>query len=303
MSFVATAIGGSAVLGMGGSIFGGIMGKKGADAQARQAATWTNSALNSINSAWGATNETTLPFRTMGEASMQRLLEAPVGGNQSFTQPYADLGNSSAKTLQALLMGGNVGQALQNSPMFQWQQEQGSRDINRELSARGMYGSGAGLEALSRFNAQLQAEEGDRLFNRLFGATQLGFDAAQVRVNQEQAGLGRLLGIGQIGANMAGQQAQHYQNIAIAQGNAKMGGGTQIGSAVNQGYQALGQMGQGITNSLSGALGQYGQYQMIQPLLSRLAPGGGSEPSYNTSAGKRYSFTGETGLEGLSNFS
>ena len=69
------------------------------------------------------------------------------------------------------------------------------------------------------------------------------------------------------------------------------------------GYQALGQMGQGITNSLSGALGQYGQYQMIQPLLSRLAPGGGSEPSYNTSAGKRYSFTGETGLEGLSNFS
>lgn len=303
MSFVATAIGGSAALGLGGSIFGGIMGQKGAKAQAQQAATWSNSALNSINSAWGATNETTLPFRQMGEAGMQRLLEAPVGGNQSFTQPYADLGNSSAKTLQALLMGGDVRGALQNSPMFEWQQEQGSRDINRELSARGMYGSGAGLEALSKFNAQLQAEEGDRLFNRLFGATQLGFDAAQVRVNQEQAGLGRLLGIGQIGANLAGQQAGHYQNIAIAQGNAKMGAGTQIGGAVNQGYQALGQMGSNIAGSLSGALGQYGQYQMIQPLLSRLNPGGGSEPSYRTTAGSRYSYTGDTGLEGLSNFS
>ena len=296
MSWVAVGIG---VVGIGTSVAGGMMGQSGAKKGAQAQGAWTNSALNSINSAWGATNETTLPFRQLGEASGRRLMNMPVRGTSmdAYTQPYADLGDSSAKTLQSLLQGGDVGNALQNSPMFRWQQEQGTRDIDRSLASRGLYGSGAGLETLARFNSQLQAEEGERLFGRLFGATQLGANTAQFRaqtaVNQEQSGMDRLLSLTGMGANMAGNQAQLYQNIAMAQANAKLGTGTQMNQAANNQYQSLGQMWQGIGGAVQGGMMQYGNYRMNQPLIE-------SSINANNAIANRYGMTGSTG--GSSNY-
>ena len=69
MTWVATAIGGCALLGAGGSIFGGLMGQKGAKEASQAQGAWTNSALNSINSAWGATHQTTAPWIQMGQGA------------------------------------------------------------------------------------------------------------------------------------------------------------------------------------------------------------------------------------------
>ena len=294
MSWVAVGIG---VVGIGTSVAGGIMGQKGASKGAQAQGAWTNSALNSLNSAWGATDATTRPFSELGLASGRRLTNMPVRGTSTdgYTQTYADLGDSSARTLQSLLQGGDVGAALQNSPMFQWQQQQGTRDIDRSLAARGLYGSGAGLETLARFNAQLQAEEGERMFSRLFGATQLGANTAQFRAqtaaNQEQAGMDRLLSLTGMGANMAGNQAQHYQNIALAQGNAKLGTATQMNQAVNNQYQSLAQMGQGIGGAVQGGIMQYGNYRMNQPLIE-------SSINANNALAQRYGMTSSAAPDG-----
>lgn len=209
----------AAAVGIGSSVAGGIMGQKGAKEQGRTTAAWTNSALNSINSAWGATQQTTRPFIEMGE--------------------------KAGTTLTDLLLGkGNARQLLQSSDLFNFQSEIGSRNINRELVARGKYDSGEGLETLAMFNRGLVADEGQRLVDRLFNLTGLG-------------------------AKMAGQQAQHYQDIAFAQGNAKLGAGTQISNAVGRQYQSMADMTTGIGNSIQGGIMQYGNYKMNQPLIEQ----------------------------------
>jgi len=52
--------------------------------------------------------------------------------------------------------------SLQASPLYQFEQEIGQRNLNRQLVAQGLYGSGAGLEAQSMFQRSLSAEEGQR---------------------------------------------------------------------------------------------------------------------------------------------
>lgn len=216
----AVLMGGGALASIGGSIFGGIMGNKGAKKQAETTAKWTNSALNDLSNAWSATAETTQPFRRLGE--------------------------DSADVLGNLLMGGDVRGALQASPLYQFQQEQGSRALNRELASRGLHGSGAGIETLARFNAQLQGEEGERLFSRLFGATQLG-------------------------ANMANAQAGLYANIAGQRAQTKLGAGQAIGGAQNQQYQSLANMGMNIGQDLAGAAGGISNFMMYKPIMDAQA--------------------------------
>lgn len=264
---------GGALASIGGSIFGGIMGQRGADKQAQAAAQASGLAVNTLASAWTATHDTTKPFIDVGMQGASSLLNAPRNGTSmdAYTAPYRQLGGESAALLQNLLTGGDVGNALQESPLYKFQQDQGERAINRQLAARGLYNSGAGLETLSRFNAQLQAEEGDRLFGRLFGAAQMGQGSAQfsaqLAAGQEQSGFDRMLSLAGMGANLSATQAGLYNTIASNQAQAQLGAGAQIGAAQNQGYQSLAQMGQGIGQSVSGFAGGLGNYMMYRPLL------------------------------------
>lgn len=100
----------------------------------------------------------------------------------------------------------DVSQYLQAPPMFQFQTELGERNINRQLAARGQYNSGAGLETLAMFNKGLVAEEGQRIYDRLFGVTQLGASAASAT------------------AQLTNRTGMTLANLAMESGNA-LGGG------------------------------------------------------------------------------
>ena len=147
-----------------GSVLGGIFGSSAARKHAERIRLAGDEAEKSILKGIDVANK-----------KQEQMLDRSTG----YLSPFRDAGVQATNTLTDLLFGGgDVSDVLKASPLFNFQSELGSRNINRELAARGMYGSGAGLETLARFNNQLVGEEGERLFSRIFGLSQQGQSAA-----------------------------------------------------------------------------------------------------------------------------
>lgn len=233
MAVTAAMIGGGAML--GGSVFSGIFGSSAAKQQA-----------NAIKEAAQIARQTALEIDTRARADVS---------------PFRALGMESGAILSKIMSGEmNLDAALGQSSIFKWQQSEGERALNRELSARGLYNSGAGLETLARFNTQLMGEEGLRYWDRLFNVTTLGSNAAaRMASNTTQTG-NTLMGVqGQLGQAQAQSIGDQYRSIgAIGQG---------IGQA-GQLYASAGLYGP-LINSYANrtpsngatSLSQYGPYQ------------------------------------------
>lgn len=164
MGVVAAVLAGGVAAGVGGSVFGGMMGSS---AEKKRAINLYNAGQRGI--------------QYIGEGSDRALAEgnAKLNMARGDLSPFRDMGQEAGTTLADLLMGRrSAAGMLKASDLFNFQSDLGTRNINRELAARGMYGSGAGLETLARFNNQLVGEEGQRLVDRLFSLTGLGANAA-----------------------------------------------------------------------------------------------------------------------------
>lgn len=241
MSFVAVAIGGSA-LGAGGSLFSGLMGS---GAERRRASAIQAAGEQGVGDIMGAidrSNQTAREFNTTARGDLS---------------PFRQFGVNAGNTLTSLLFGGgDVSQALKASPLFNFQSEMGTRNINRELAARGLYGSGAGLQTLQQFNDQLVGEEGQRLFDRLFNLTNLGANSAN-----SMAGL-----TNQTGLSMANNIFSGGVDAANMRFNSAVGAAGARANATNM----LGQMGQNIFDTGANALTQFGNFKMMSPILKSL---------------------------------
>lgn len=225
MGVIAAGVVGGAALGAGGSIISGMFG---ASASKQQAAAIRYSADK------GA--ETVLQMDKLARKDLA---------------PFRQFGVDAGNQLMRLLLGNNsnVVDLTKASPLFQFQSELGMRNLNRELASRGLFGSGAGLETLQRFNNQLVGEEADRMFGRLFNVTSLGESAAaRMGTNSLQAGQ--------------------------AAGNTYLQGGMAAAGAAAAGTRAMGQGIAGGLDALAGGFNQYAQYQMYKPLFDRLGMAG-----------------------------
>lgn len=274
MAWVAAAMAGGSALQMGGSIFGGLFGSS---AEKKRAAA--------IQAAG-----------RQGAADIQAAVKGGVAeGNAKLDtargdlSPFAGYGKQAGDSLMSLLLGGQTpAQLLKASDLFNFQSDLGSRNINRELSARGLYGSGAGLETLQRFNDQLVGEEGQRMFDRLFGVTQLGEGAAGSMADMtNRTGLtlaDMIFKGGTVAANL------RYDSAVGAAG------------ARSNATQMLGQMGQQLFGQAGQGLMQYGDYQLNKPFmdaslaqmnkLTKGASGGNtSGMTGSTNPDNRYGFT------------
>ena len=262
MSFVAAAMAGSAGLSMGGSIFGGLMGSSSEKKRA-----------NAI--------------RQAGETGSADILKAVADANAKAGQmndvargdlsPFRTLGVNAGNSLAALLMGGgDVGAMLKASPLFNFQSKMGTQAINQQLAARGLYGSGAGLQTLSQFNDQLVGEEGQRLVDRLFNMTQLGQNSATNMASMTN----------NMGQFMGGNIYNGGVNAANMRYNATVGQANALANSQNM----LGQMGQSLFDTAAGGLSQIGNYKMNMPfiqssmdmqkaIINKFGMGGGSSYS------------------------
>lgn len=209
------------LLSAGGNIFSSIFGASGAKQQAsaiRYAADVARQTALDINQ---RAREDLAPFRQYGVRAGDTLMDI-LGGKVSLQDLYG------------------------SSALYDWQSWLGTRGINRQLAQRGLYNSGAGLEALAMFEKGLAAEEGNRLWDRLAGLTSLGANsAAQQAISTTQTGNALLQSLTQLGAAQAG--------------------------AIGQRYQSLGQLGPGIAGPLAGGLSSYLGYELFSPLIQQLA--------------------------------
>jgi len=153
---------------------------------------------------------------------------------QALLAPYVKAGTGALGSQQALLgLSGNDAQAaavqaLQNSPAFQSQLQQGTNSILQNASATGGLRGGNTQAALAQFSPALLAANINDQYARLGGLSSMGLGAATQTGAFGQASTNNVTNLlGQIGAAQAGG--------ALAQGKASAG----------------------YVNAITGALGQY----------------------------------------------
>lgn len=134
-------------------------------------------------------------------------------------------------------------------PGYNFRMAEGEKGINRALSARGGYDSGAALKSLNRYNQDFASNEFGNAFNR---------DAANKQSIYQM---------------LSGQSAQGL-GAATAQGNAAMGAATNIGNIgmnqANNSWQAGVNRSENQANAVQSALGNlvYGIRRGNQSVVS-----------------------------------
>ena len=212
MTWVAVGVGGAS---LAGSVFSGIMGASGAAKSAE-----------AIRYSADLARQTTLELNAKARADLA---------------PFRETGVQAAGQLSDILSGNRKSDDyFKDSAQFRFESDIGQRNINRQLSARGGYNSGAGLEALSLFNAALVGAEGDKQFQRIFNVAQLGGNAAAQS------------------ANNTTQAGNTIANVTTQSGIAQAG-------AIQNQYNAIG----GIGQSIAQAGQQYANYSLYKPLIDR----------------------------------
>ncbi len=122
-----------------------------------------------------------------GSRSNQRKYRARLSDIDAKLTRLSDLENRYAAD-QAIQQVGSEG--FIRDPGYQWQQQQGEKAVNRALAARGMYNSRAGVNALSDFNQNLNADTYQRQVNNLYNLSNLaGHD--QLRADDGRHGCQR----------------------------------------------------------------------------------------------------------------
>jgi hypothetical protein len=181
-------------------------------------------------------------------ALQQRVYEENIARQQPFLQG----GTEDYNRLRSLMSGGPgaAQQFLQMDPGYGFRLSEGMKAMDRQAAARGGLISGGALRAAQRYGQDLGSQEFGAAYNRLAGLADVGPRAAGV-----------MSGLGQ---NFAGQYGQNL----MAGGQAAAQGMLGAGSARASGYM-------GGANALTGALGQYLNYNQNQQLMNRLLPGGG----------------------------
>lgn len=205
MSYIAAAIGGSALIGGGASIFSGLE-QSNAASKASQA--------------------------QVGEEQQALALQQQALGNLN---PWINVGSGANYTLGSLYGIGANGQQTNapsnfsqffNSPDYQFAQQQGQAGLVNYQNAEGLGGSGAGLAAASTFNQGLATQQFGNYFNRLMGLSQLGASSAQAGVSGANAAANTIGSIGQ-------SQASGIIGSANALGSAASGVGSALSGSAN----------------------------------------------------------------------
>jgi hypothetical protein len=150
----------------------------------------------------------------------------------------------------------------QADPGYQFRLSEGEKGINNAAAARGSRYSGATLKALARFNSDQASQEYGNAYSRYNNDVTTRFNR-----------LASVAGVGQTATNLTSAAGQTYAGQA---GDAIQSAGTARAS----GYV-------GTANAVNGAVGQIGNYYMLNSLLpknagvntSYMSPDAASTPS------------------------
>jgi hypothetical protein len=172
---------------------------------------------------------------TSGAPSTGYTTPGGAGNSTTGTTQFPSNWNANNAPMPGVLnMQGANGASYETSPLYQWQLQQGEKNINRALEARGRQNSSYGLNTLANFYNSLGANEAQNNYNRTFQMAQLGLQASMQQSNQQAA--------------YGGQASQLYQAAAQGDANSAQQLATQMG--VNS--QQYGQLLAALTSKYAG---------------------------------------------------
>jgi hypothetical protein len=230
------------------SFLGSIFGNNNAN---NAATAYTQNALNGLNA-----------FNSSVGTGNSALTTNFTSALQPFLQNYGVAGTGNTALLNALGLGGASGNqsaltSLQNSPGFQFTQQQGDNAINAAAAANGTLNSGNQLTALSNYNQGLA----NTTYNNYVSQLQPFLSAA----NSAASGIGNIFtGLG-TGLN----------SNALASGNAALGVDTGIGQAWANAENAAGNGASNLFGGIGSLLG-LGSNTVGGGLLNSIGSGIGS---------------------------
>ena len=191
---------GTALLGgamAGSSVLGGIMGQKGAKAQANAANNGTNAQLAMFNQ----TRQDNMPWMQAGEQGLNALMTLYGMGADGSRTPEA------AAAARAM---------LEQDPSYKFRFQQGQSALENGAAARGNFMSGNMLRALTDYGQNMASTEYSNIANRLAGLANVGQGSAQYIGN---AGMNTGAQIGNNMMNAGAARASGYASMANSLNN------------------------------------------------------------------------------------
>lgn len=293
MSWVAVAIGGSAALGLGGSLYASSQAKDAASVQTQAAGQGAQAQVTALLQAQGMQKDAADKAAAAITGAMPNALQALQGGQGGITSaigagtnainsgatnalaavqgaganasgsfsPYINTGNQATYTL-ANLYGLNSGgqvpanalEMVANSPDYQFAQQQGMNALQNSNAAKGLLNSSEHLRSAETFGQGLATQQFGNYVGRLQALSSQGLSATGSAANID-------VGTGNALANIYGGQGTAIagQNNALASYLASLGINT-ANLFSGQG-NALANVWSNEGNALAGTQTQIGQTQ------------------------------------------
>jgi hypothetical protein len=128
-------------------------------------------------------------------------------------EPFYQQGINSLEDYAKMLKGGYD---MKQSPAAQYELQQGTKTMNRQLAARGLLGGGTAANRLTELSSGIAARDWQNSYSRLLDSLKLGSGAAQ-SMGQSGANYGNQVGgtansLGSIYTNQGNNMASIYQN-------------------------------------------------------------------------------------------
>ena len=224
------------IIGVGGSLLGGLFASRGSKSAARTQAQGATQAQQMQREMFDQQRQDFEPWRRQGENAL-RALRGETG-------------------LGAMP---NRYRGFEQTPGYQFELSEGMRNLNAQLAAMGLTDSGAGLRARQEFGQGLASREYGNHLARLQSMAGLGQTAA-----------GGQAGAGNAFAGMAGQFGANMGNLAMARGNALAGGQANAANAWGSAFEGVG----GALGQYFGSHGQPQTAQAMNAFVPSFGAGG-----------------------------
>lgn len=219
MSWVAVAIGGSAVIGAGAGYLSSKESRKGAEKAAEAQTQAADKAADVQWRMYDTTREDMAPWRETGEKALYSL--ADLMG--------LDTGRPAGENT-GTLAGRYSLKDFYEDPGYAFRLKEGEKAINRNAAARGDFFSGRTGKALTRYGQDYASNEFGNLFNRYANIAGIGQTTA---AQTGQFGQNTAANLGNVWTTTAANVGNAYQNAA----NARASGYGGIANAATTGMQ------------------------------------------------------------------
>lgn len=194
---------------------------------------------------------------------------------QANLAPWLKSGQQAISTLSGMVEGGGfpawneqfqapTAATEQNDPGYQFRLNEGMKALQNSAAARGNLLSGGTAKAIEQYGQDYASNEYSNVYNRAYNEYATRYNQFQTNQANQFNRLSTLAGGGQVAANTLGSLGQ---SAASNVGNINLTLGQQLGQDAMNAGTARASGYAGVTNAITGGLGNISQYLLLKSLV------------------------------------